>query len=275
MSFFIDDDFVLHINMQSLKILLSTIIALASCAAPTPISQVGSFQPPIELSLPSLMDETANQLPDVFGVIIGMNAEERHRGTISLAYQSMIELGLKRHDIFILDVSTGGPTFPKSDTTSLASVRYLLSHLSQIVEPWDIVIVFTTGHGVLSKGRPHVVLNPSELMSSRELLASLDAIQPILGLAIFDQCYWGPELHLNTCQWSTITVAKTLRESVGDAFSRGFWNSMREGQGFIKSFERASSLDPATRAGLNEPSFRVHVCADENPSRNHDSVSTR
>lgn len=229
----------------------------------TPISM--RFVPPaIPKSLIARLPDSKNGKPDRFGVIIGLNTEDRHRGNISLAYQVMIESGMKEEDIFILDIASTTPIFPKTDTTSLASVRLLMQRLAEIVEGEDDVIIYVTGHGTFIENEPYLVLNPSELMASREFLASLEAVVPGRGLVIFDQCYWSIEFHPKSCRWTTMTVAPKGRVSVGSVFSRQFWYLIRSGVlDIIEAFVIAQARDDAMTSKENDPDYVVRTCGNE------------
>lgn len=245
-------------KMRTLACLFLLLVSCANVQFPT---ENQTFIPP------SSPDFLLNKLPsgpngqrDRFGVIIGLNAEDRHRGNISLAYQVLIELGFKYKDIFILDIASSSSIFPKTDTTSLLAVRTLMTSLSKFVEDEDDLIVYVTGHGTLIENQPHLVLNPSEKMSSSEFLASLDDIRPGRGLVIFDQCFWGALLHPKSCRWTTITVSKSLEESKELTFPRQFWWSIRNSFTLEKAFLFARDRDADENPRENAPFIRQREC---------------
>ena len=240
---------------------------LIGCSTTQLISSSFKFTPPTEpwgllAALPT--GPSPNGKPDRFAVIIGLNAEDRHRGNISLAYQVLVESGFKSDSIFILDIASTTPIFPKTDTTSLASVRLLMKFLSEFVDEQDEVVVYVTGHGRIIEKEPHLVLNPSEFMASSEFLASLDAIRPGRGLVIFDQCYWSEEFHPKSCRWATMTVARPGMESTGSMLPRQFWYAIRQGVHDVsEAFNLARFRDDNTRSGENDPKFLPRSCGIE------------
>jgi hypothetical protein len=217
--------------------------------------KASSFIPGAPDDLDMFLPTEPNGQEDAFVAIIGLNAEERHRGNISLAYQVFVEQGVMYKNVFILDMSSNSPIFPKTDTTSLQAVRLLFSRLAKIVEEHDTLFVYFTGHGRMQDADVQLVLNGSEFMSSREVVASLEAIRPAIGIALFDQCYWGPFLHPSTCNWATMTVARHERPSIGNTFSRAYFNGIRRGMSIVDAFAHAEQKDVAASKGENAPAF--------------------
>lgn len=239
------------------------LLCIAACSVTKPSLDRFFIPQPVVDAGPLLtrLPARPNGQPDRFGVIIGLNAEERHRNNISLAYQVLVESGVKSQDIFILDSSSATPIFPKSDMTSFSTVRLLMSTLASIVEDQDEIIVYVTGHGGFIEGEPYLVLNPGEFMASREFLASLDAIRPGRGLVVFDQCYWSIEYHPSSCFWTTITVAREGKVTVGDSFPRQFWYAIRAGQHQVEdALNTARENDPKTKIGENDPKIFHRTC---------------
>lgn len=203
-----------------------------------------------------------NGKPDTFAVIIGLNTEEYHRGNISLAYQVLVELGLKRQDVFILDVASRLPYFPKTDTTSHAAVTTLFGLLAAVIEPHDELIVYVTGHGVLDEGgSPELMLNPAERMPADEFLALLNTLDVSVGLLFVDQCYWGPKHSPSSCVWTTITTAHEGQVTVGATFPRAFWSSLRDGTRPLRAaFDESVRDDRNAVLGFNGPAMSMQKC---------------
>lgn len=199
-----------------------------------------------------------------FALIIGLNAEERHRGNISLAYQVLLESGYNRKNIFILDVSTGGPFFPKTETTSLASFLQITEILSSVIGPEDDIIVYVTGHGDVISGVPYMNLNPSERIEPREFLASLSMIKAGKALLFTDQCYWIEHLAPPGCQWTVISVSTQSSTSHGVGFPRWFWSAFRNGALKVSdAFSFAFMNDVSTESGDNIPSLNGRWCGSD------------
>ena len=243
-------------------IVLSSFL-LSSCSAFQLTSH--SYTPPeMPAGVMAAVPQVVNGRPDTFAVIVGLNTEEYHRGNISLAYQVMIELGLKRKDIFILDVASELPYFPKTDTTSRASMDMLFTSLARIIEPHDELIVYMTGHGVLDEdGQAALMLNPAERMPADEFIMHLDSIDVSAGLLFVDQCYWGPRHVPSGCNWTTITTAREGQVTSAATFPRALWGALRAGLRPIRAaFDRAVRDDRGSTLGLNSPVLSAQTCGE-------------
>jgi hypothetical protein len=222
------------------------------------------------ISVKSNIHELSNERQR-FALIIGLNAEERHRGNISLAYQVLLESGYKRNNIFILDISTSGPFFPKTETTSFASFQKIVSILVNVVGQEDDIIIYVTGHGDVINGIPYMNLNPSERIEPREFLASLSMINAGQALLFVDQCYWIEQLPPPRCNWTVISVSTQSSTSHGVGFPRLFWSSFRNDITTAQdAFTYALLNDVSTQFGENIPSFNGRWCGGD--IRNNDLI---
>ncbi|MCB9654697.1 MAG: hypothetical protein H6729_11265 [Deltaproteobacteria bacterium] len=255
-----------------------------------------AFRPPDPVDLERrlrLLPDEPNHRVDHFAILIGAETELRHRGNLSMAYQVLIEQGYDRNDVFIFDSEGGTPFFPNTDVTTRASLSLLFDYLARVVEPHDSLLVYVTGHGRRvaadeeSKGEAQrlgvstIVLNPGEEVSQDEFVTWLEAVPVGVGIAFFDQCYFGQISSPKLCNWVTMTTAAEDETSHGVSFPRAFWNAFRtpppRSQSMSRSqtelrteaspvtvyeaFKRAMVADVATRLGQNRPRI-AHACVN-------------
>lgn len=253
--------------MRLAWVILTFILSCAS-SVPIPIETTETvFRPvdPVGLRQRLKAVPKGNGKPDRFAVIIGANAALRHQGSMSLAYQVLIESGYRRQDVFILDANDGTPIFPDAEVTSVDSVTMLMDELGSIIEEHDTLLVYVTGHGRFIDGQPVIVLNPSETIKLREFTWMLSWVKPRSGVLFIDHCYAGGTAIPKACQWVVVTVSTDTTMSEGTTFPRLFWNSFRNGsQSIIDAFDDAMKNDPATKADENHPSVWIGSCV--NPS---------
>ncbi|MBK8014955.1 MAG: hypothetical protein IPK13_26860 [Deltaproteobacteria bacterium] len=264
---------------------LTMLVSLSGCGLGTWFKETRfAFRPPdpvdLEQRLRSLPD-APNHRVDHFAVLIGAETELRHRGNLSMAYQVLIEQGYDRDEVFIFDSEGGTPFFPNTDVTTRASLSLLFDYLARVVEPHDTLLVYVTGHGrrvaadeesrgaAKRLGVSTVVLNPGEEVSQDEFVAWLEAVPVGVGIAFFDQCYFGQISSPKLCNWVTMTTSAEDETSHGVSFPRAFWNAFRATPSrsdagpitVYEAFKRAMVADVATRLGQNRPRI-AHACVN-------------
>lgn len=205
-----------------------------------------------------------------FAVLLGGDTELRHRGSMSLAYQVLLEQGYRRDRVYILDSEGDNPFFPATDITTHQAVVRLLKHLAKVLGPEDSLLLFLTGHcrrvsAAENEGEAAGtieasawVLNPGEEMSQEELMPLLEDIHPAAGIVFFDQCFPEP--------WSLAKLPNyvVIRTQAADAsqaegFPRAFWSAFRDKRrvegplSLFDAFRRAMVADRATVQGHNRP----------------------
>lgn len=208
---------------------------------------------------------------DHFALLIGADTELRHHGNLSMAYQVLLEQGYARENIYIFDSEGNTPFFPVTDVTTLAALEMMFDHFTDIVEPHDTLFIYVTGHGrrvtadqesgqeSKTIGVSTLILNPGEEMAQDDFAVLLERVTPGVGIAFFDQCYWGQFSRPKLGDWVTITTADPEETSHGVSFPRAFWMAFREGQkdgvplSILDAFKKAMVQDKATRMGLNRP----------------------
>jgi hypothetical protein len=256
-------------------LLVSPLIACSTGCAITGLfnSTSSEFRPPAPEGLAARLQQDAaagNHKVDHFAVLIGADTELRHRGNLSMAYQVLLEQGYQRERIFIFDSEGGTPFFPVADVTTIAALDMMFDYLSKTVEPHDTLFVYVTGHGrritadqddngdSKTIGVSTLILNPGEEVSQDEFTKFLERVTPAVGMAFFDQCYWGQFSTPKLGDWITITTADPNETSHGVSFPRAFWQAFRaqpEGSpiSIFEAFKTAMVEDRATRMGLNRP----------------------
>lgn len=198
-----------------------------------------------------------NGEPDMFAVIIAGDAELRHKGNISIAVQTLLNLGFPMAHIFVLsDGEQSTPWFRWTDYPSRESVRALLSIMSRVVEEHDYFTIYITGHGhksaidgvevngsTVTYSYNTLKLNDKERMDKHEMFRLLAEIKPKGALLVIDSCYWGvfPDLPCNWRQYSATTNGSPTH---GNFFGRTFWRALAEGESARAAFEIAASASP-------------------------------
>ena len=208
--------------------------------------------------------EKPNDRQDHFAVLLGANTELRHKGSMSLAYQTLIESGYKRKNIYILDPDGQTPIYPVSDTTSRVAIKLLFNHLKNIVEPQDTILIYVSGHGQLINQKQNIILNPGETMEAKEFILMVSQLYPLVGIMIADQCYWSVDYSPQDCAWASISVSTPNTTSFGTGFPRAFWWSIRRGNNINYAFEMAKKNDYGTKTKANNPKIFFGNCLDKN-----------
>lgn len=193
-------------------------------------------------------------------VLIGANTELRHKGNLSTAYQTLIERGYDRKNIYILDPDGRSPFYPATDIASIKSIEILFEHLSNLVGQEDTFLLYVTGHGKRFGGISYVILNPAEKISSQALLRHINKIYPSSGYLFFDQCYFDISFRPINCNWLLIAVANKDTTSYGTSFPRHFWGFIREGYGWPEAFEKTKEIDIGTIKQQNHPAINIGSC---------------
>jgi hypothetical protein len=233
-----------------------------------------------------------NGAVDHFAVLIGADTELRHRGSLSMAYQVLLEQGYKRDNIYILDSEGENPFFPLTEVTTRAAIDLLFKHLAQIVEKQDTLLIYVTGHGrritaeeekegsKSTLGVWTLVLNPGEELLQEEFSALLERVSPETGIAFFDQCYWGQFSSPKLCNFVMITTSTKDDTAYGVSFPRAFWGAFRDrrhrggSQTIFDAFRFAMVSDRATTLGLNRPRI-AHGCVNPNEITLLGRISTK
>jgi len=222
----------------------------------------------------SAMPQVGNGKVDHFAVLIGANTELRHRGTLSLAYQVLIEEGYDREEVFILDTEGETPVYPFTEFTTLAALDLLFQYLANVVETHDTLLVYVTGHGMryVPEGTAPdeevtvivtLVLNRNYMMLSSSFAILLRRVHPGFGMVFFDQCFGGVFQQEALDRYLLLTVSRADDVSVGTGFPRAFWEAFRnrdrpdEPVSILTAFRQAMEQDPKTRSGENHPVLRL------------------
>lgn len=259
---------------RSLLLVLST-WSLSACAITGFFTSTSSeFQAPTPDGVLQRIQREGSQpngKVDHYAVLIGADTELRHHGNLSMAYQVLIEQGYQREQVYIFDSEGNTPFFPITDITTKAALEMTFDHLAKIVEPHDTLFIYVTGHGrritadeeadgeSRTIGVSTVILNHGEELTQDDFGRLLERVTPGVGMAFFDQCYWGPFSRPKLGDWVMITTADPDETSHGVSFPRAFWLAFREGNKdggpttIFEAFKMAMVRDKATRLGFNRP----------------------
>lgn len=239
---------------------------LASCASLTPAT-TGKFTP----SEPNGIAKKIwlpNGKADRFALIIAGDAELRHQGNVSVAYQTLLAIGHEPHNIIVLsEGNKNTPWFGWTDAPTLASVEMAMNKLAFAVEPeHDSLAVYVTGHGTTKAIEAYdgtyslnmLKLNPAENLPRSDFNDMLKRIRPKFAVLVMDHCYWAVFEELS-CAWSQYSATRNGVVSNDSTFGRTFWREFaKPGVSMNQSFERASAASP-------KDTPTVKVCRDDIP----------
>jgi len=139
--------------------------------------------------------------PERYALMISGATEDRDIADLSLAYETLLEKGFKKENIYILD-SDGVEAwdYPVFGTASKKDIIKAIGELEKKVTSNDLFFLFTTDHGnrvekslfgLIDYEISTFVLGGDEEISQLELAAELERVKPSLGIYLFDQCYSG------------------------------------------------------------------------------------
>jgi len=153
-----------------------------------------------------------NNEPDKYALLVMGDNEERHVINFSVAYQSLLDNGFKKENIYILtdDGDDSVTNFPIDDFSSKSSLEIILTHLAEKVDETDLMFIYFNNHGqrntidyydpkkpdtlitkIISKfGLSQENLNKNNV-SEIELEKYLETINPRQGILLFGFCYSG------------------------------------------------------------------------------------
>lgn len=234
--------------------ILAIVAAVSACAALPSSSGTLVLPEPIGLfkKTPMLPDRVQTN----YAVIVAGDAELRHQGNVSVAYQALLELHHKKRNVYILapgDSDT--PWYPWTAYPTREAVTFLFARLAVLVEPHDTLTVYLTGHGSRSfmegfsetssvtLGFNTFQLNKNERMTQPEFVDLLKRIKPRMGIIVLDFCYWGvfQELSCTYRQYSATIDGKSTHNT---SFGRAFWRAMGKYNSAKRAFEDAAAASP-------------------------------
>ena len=249
------------------KLCITAILLLSHCAS-LPPAPTGTYHPPPprRLAARTLAPDGA---PNAWAVLIGGNTELRHRGNLSIAYQTLIERGLQPEHVVVLDSGGPVPWYPWTDWTTRAALRLVFDQLAGAVEPYDTLWVYVTGHGTQPDST--LKLNPSEVLTQAEFTALVNSVRPAQGVVMYDQCYGGKLAALD-CRYTVVATAATDQPTHATTFARAWWGALRAGHTVAAAFGVARKAAPR-----DQPSLRLRgaVCRTHRKTQNQYRVPYR
>lgn len=263
---------------QEARAQLTAILAgsLCGCASVRQEPITAETTEPSKLS--SLLEhfESAARQHGAYALIICGNCEG-FRGNVSLAYQVLLEEGVKSDHIFILvDGGEATPFYPAAGPATLQALKMVLESFSRALNHEDSLFVYVSDHGQRTNTTPAlstIVLDDGEIdeIAFQDLIDAVDVQYKVF---LFDQCYGGGfAARLGVGSALAIAVAPPNRLSNGNGFPRAFFGAFRNKQdadinhdGLVslwEAFHYAVKHDRGTRVGHNKP--RWNSGADLDP----------
>ena len=258
--------------MKKLITILLSAVFLFSCGTANFSQTKPTYSAPTPNKLiKRLSNISPNGKPDNFAILLGASTELRHKANLSIAYQTLLEKGYKKENIFILDSDGLSPFFPSDGTTSKASVKLLFEKLAKIVEKEDGLFIYITGHGrrvsASGIGVSTISLNAGEELSYSQLINMLDGISPKYGFIFIDNCYTDLYITPNLDEFIFLSVSTPTTLSKNVSFPRTFfkiWRNENEPSSIQSIFKKTIIEDRATIQGFNKPKLTYRKTRPEN-----------
>ena len=138
----------------------------------------------------------SNEKRDKYAILISGDSDPKYEQNLFLAYKTFMNNGFKQKNIYVLGSSGKySSMYPVDSPASKKSIKTLFEYLSKKVDSEDLIFVYTTGHGDISKfnGKNEATLTFSdqENFSAQEFIDNLKKINPKEGILFSDQCYGG------------------------------------------------------------------------------------
>lgn len=228
--------------------LLALAALLAGCAPGIPAIAAYETANPAMLRARLTRDAArVRSKPRRVAVLIGAAGDAPSRDTLSLAYQVVIEQGLARDDVFVLDPSGASALYPLTERTSAAAIELLATHLAAHLAPSDTLFVLVAARRADAEPPRHTPLESIAALA-RARVASLVVVSDVAIAGVVE-----PEV--DGCRFAVIEP-----EATGDGvpFTRAFLSAFRArhlgaAPSILDAVRHAMTTDRATATGQRRP----------------------
>ncbi len=228
-----------------------------------------SLDPPFPpLPRPTRLEQRINQesscqnnTPEKYAVLISGDTEEKHRINLSSIYETLLEIGFQKENMYILD-STGErhSYYPVDDATQKESIKIVFEHLRKKIDGQDLLFVYTTDHGerttktisecgVEKEKTVSTLVLPGEDLDQIDFSDYLEGIDPQIGIFVFEQCYSGGfAKEIGHGKYVAIASTKARLKSISDvrdSMGYFFLSAYRDSQKSDRNGDGAVSIQEA------------------------------
>jgi len=167
-----------------------------------------------------------------YGILLAGHAgygKWRMDSHIALAYQTLLQEGFDKDNIFVLD-SNGYQyhnRYPIDGKATKDNLQKILSKISRGIGKNDLFFLFTTSHGGVKDNKSYLCLL-NEQLSSRELERYLMGIRPKNGVLVFNACHSGSFARgLGRGPFIAISATSETGIAVGSAVPNAFFGAFK------------------------------------------------
>lgn len=215
--------------------------------------------------------------PRTVALLLSGSDQGRHRENLSLAYQTCLEQGLERRNIFILDGRGKEQClYPANAVCSRRAALFSLGGLAKALKPEDKLVVYLTGHGdrqiasypETSSGFSTLRVPGPDIAEPR-FANELKKVKVGERILIADQCYAsGFTRNLSGEKWVGVSSTPEHMPSNHNTFPRSFFGAFRDseadlnGDGKVsigEAFDYAEEADVCARRGMQKPQLRTNT----------------
>jgi len=134
-----------------------------------------------------------NNTRDKYGILFSGNTDSRYRENLSLVYNTLVQEGFDKNNIFVLDYDghQDDKKYPVDGAATKDNLQKTLEEIRKGLDNQDIFFMYTTDHGGREDGESNISLPNSEELKESELQDYLKGFNPNYGVLVFDQCYSG------------------------------------------------------------------------------------
>ncbi len=246
-------------------------VVLAACGTP---DLVNKPSPRLEQRI---QQETIVEdcMPHKYAVLINAVAgEPKWEADLSLAYQTLLEQGFRRSDVYILEGDeVDGRVYetsfhPTDGAATKKNIKRVFSHLQKKVKSDDLLFVYTSDHGERKEkiidGRKSVtwtLLLNYDRLDQTEFTSYVAGLQPVRGIFLFEQCYGGGFAEKIGHDWNVAIAAARPNEQsfsdFSDSFSHFFLLAFRDVKGSDSNQDGRVSIDEAVEYARQRHSYTI------------------
>ncbi|MBI4441394.1 caspase family protein [Candidatus Woesearchaeota archaeon] len=180
-----------------------------------------------------------------YAVIINGDSSALHRGNVHEAYASLQALGFSDQETYILSTEPLRKNGITAHATA-ANIPLVLNHLEKRVDANDLLVLYTTGHGVLMRKETGLVLEDA-IIAHKGIKKLVGKVKAQDYVCVSDQCYSGGlAKELSTLRGNVVAYASTdeSHSTLCQSFARPFWESFRNGKADVNK-DKKTTLDEA------------------------------
>ncbi len=163
-------------------------------------------------------------------IINATRRSQRHHNNVHLAYRTLVQLGYKKNDIYVLEGSRSVKQYAESHNLSATkeSIKETVSHLVNKLSYEDSLFLYTTNHGGRSPyflyGNQSTLMTgdikPKQIIKEEEFSEWFSDLEAGQSVMYFNQCFSGGFAHsLGKGNTIALSTSKSRKNSPTKTFS--------------------------------------------------------